>query len=381
MTRSDAPAAFWRCEKCRTPNPHAGYVTHCLGCGTPRPAAPTAMPTTIPRRLGRLARLTVAASWAYAASMVGLIALLALAGERWWPTTFLLFAPRWAAFAPLAVLVPLAVIARRRAPLWPLLVATALVVGPWMGLCLPWRLARGNGPPPLLKLRVMTCNVEVGKAVGLPALVESLSPEVVLMQEAPGADDATLRRLAGPGWHVRTERGLAIASRFPIVAFERRPIAEPDGAGGQVGRFRLETPVGLLDVYCVHLETPREGLEAVIRGRRSGIPELRANIAQRWREADAAGRFVAESAGPFVVAGDFNMPADSPIYRRHLSSLMNAFSESGFGFGHSKFTRWFGIRIDHILAGPGWRSRRCRVGPDVGSDHRPVVADLEWSPP
>jgi endonuclease/exonuclease/phosphatase (EEP) superfamily protein YafD len=36
------------------------------------------------------------------------------------------------------------------------------------------------------------------------------------------------------------------------------------------------------------------------------------------------------------------------------------------------------VRIDHILAGPGWRCRRCRVGPDAGSPHRPVIADMTW---
>jgi vancomycin resistance protein VanJ len=34
------------------------------------------------------------------------------------------------------------------------------------------------------------------------------------------------------------------------------------------------------------------------------------------------------------------------------------------------------VRIDHILAGPGWYCARCWVGPDVGSPHRPVLADL-----
>jgi vancomycin resistance protein VanJ len=39
------------------------------------------------------------------------------------------------------------------------------------------------------------------------------------------------------------------------------------------------------------------------------------------------------------------------------------------------------VRIDHVLAGPGWHCDRCRVGPHVGSPHRPVLADLIWSGP
>ncbi|HBO45279.1 MAG TPA: hypothetical protein DD670_15390 [Planctomycetaceae bacterium] len=36
----------------------------------------------------------------------------------------------------------------------------------------------------------------------------------------------------------------------------------------------------------------------------------------------------------------------------------------------------FGARIDHILMRSDWWPRRCWVGPDMGSDHLPVVADL-----
>jgi vancomycin resistance protein VanJ len=81
-----------------------------------------------------------------------------------------------------------------------------------------------------------------------------------------------------------------------------------------------------------------------------------------------------------VVAGDFNMPTDSAIYRECWSNLSNAFSKSGFGFGYTEWPTvggWrFGIRIDHILTGPRWRPQRCWVGPDVGSDHLPLLADV-----
>ena len=34
------------------------------------------------------------------------------------------------------------------------------------------------------------------------------------------------------------------------------------------------------------------------------------------------------------------------------------------------------VRIDHVLVSPDWHVRSFRIGPDVGSDHFPVVADL-----
>lgn len=34
------------------------------------------------------------------------------------------------------------------------------------------------------------------------------------------------------------------------------------------------------------------------------------------------------------------------------------------------------IGIDHVLTGPNIFRQQCRTGPDVGSDHLPVIADL-----
>jgi endonuclease/exonuclease/phosphatase family metal-dependent hydrolase len=75
--------------------------------------------------------------------------------------------------------------------------------------------------------------------------------------------------------------------------------------------------------------------------------------------------------------GDFNMPTDSGIYQQFWSDFQDAHSKAGFGLGSTKKTRWFGIRIDHILAGSEWKILRSWVAtPAQGSDHAPLVADL-----
>jgi endonuclease/exonuclease/phosphatase (EEP) superfamily protein YafD len=86
-----------------------------------------------------------------------------------------------------------------------------------------------------------------------------------------------------------------------------------------------------------------------------------------------------------ILAGDFNMPTESAIYRTFWAAYANAFSDAGWGFG---YTEWpgmrrlpFGIRIDHILAGPGWHPLRCWVGPNIGSDHLPLIAELAGAGP
>jgi vancomycin resistance protein VanJ len=82
-----------------------------------------------------------------------------------------------------------------------------------------------------------------------------------------------------------------------------------------------------------------------------------------------------------IIAGDFNTPIESPIYRHAWARYGNAFSQAGFGCGATvTFERRnfrFSARIDHVLFGPNWRCRAAWVGPELGSDHRPVIAELQ----
>jgi vancomycin resistance protein VanJ len=118
-------------------------------------------------------------------------------------------------------------------------------------------------------------------------------------------------------------------------------------------------------------------LEAVLSGGLHRVPVLRAHFARRWKQSRTTSDWVSQTPDPVLLTGDLNQPSDSAIFRRFWSRCPDAFSSSGLGFGHTKLTRWYGIRIDHILAGPGWRFRRCWIGPDIGSDHLPVIADVE----
>jgi endonuclease/exonuclease/phosphatase (EEP) superfamily protein YafD len=89
---------------------------------------------------------------------------------------------------------------------------------------------------------------------------------------------------------------------------------------------------------------------------------------------------IARLTRPVIVAGDFNMPADSDIYRENWQGYANAFSKAGFGYGWTVRGGHRGIvigaRIDHILTDGGMRVLRCETGPDVGSDHLPLIADI-----
>ena len=292
-----------------------------------------------------------------------------------------MYGPRWVWAIPMAVFLPAAFFLRRRL-LTPLLAATMLLLFPVMRLCLPWRTVLPAAGQPGPTLRILSCNIDRSSldTTAFAKLVADIRPDIVAAQDWGSRHERPVfGRARGPGhWYVHREDELFLASRHPIGAVRLNTDPSFAAANGSMAMFEVRTPAGNVHVVNLHLATARDALEAVAGRRSSAADLLRRNIDLRRRQSLAASALAKESVGPVVVMGDFNTPPDSNIQGEAWSGLTNAFSFAGTGFGNTHFTRRTSVRIDHILAGPGWRVRRCWVGPDVGSAHRPLIADLEW---
>jgi endonuclease/exonuclease/phosphatase (EEP) superfamily protein YafD len=325
-------------------------------------------------RRNRVSALVGVLSWGYLAFTLGLAALLWLVGDLWWPATLLTFGPRWISLLPLPLLVPPAVLFRPTG-LAPLVLGGAVSIGPVMGICIAWPHSGAAEPDALgAPIRFLTCNVGGGADIEeLLDYVLAEDPDVITLMES--GRDLPLPREGDGDWQVRRVGGIFVASRYAIVATETLRSEQLASWHHPALRCTLRTPQGDVEVTAVHLATPREGLEAVLHSLWRGIPEMKRITALRWTESELASE-LAKSTGPSLVAGDFNMPVDSAIYRRYWSGWQNALSLAGFGFCQTKFTGHFGARIDHILANDDWQVMSARVGPHIGGDHRPVVAEL-----
>jgi endonuclease/exonuclease/phosphatase (EEP) superfamily protein YafD len=172
-------------------------------------------------------------------------------------------------------------------------------------------------------------------------------------------------------------------SAWPITKAEHVknvPVVPGEGWGGSPLRLELAPP-GATDgaadpasrpalvVFVLHPTTPRsfdqwEGRNAYL---------------------DAVARAIAAepSGTPIVVLGDFNTSPWSPFFQSFLkkSGLVDAAGTSWPAT--TRFSiRWFakpfyfGSPIDHILVSPNIEVKRFEVGPDIGSDHLPIIADL-----
>lgn len=248
-------------------------------------------------------------------------------------------------------------------------------------------LAAGKGET----IKVLTCNLGPAKddPKGLERLISSEHPDVVLLQE-------TVRNMKVNwplGWTHQQIGGLLIASRFPMTLRKKEePIPQRPKQKRTRTRSKptmvlfvdLQTETTKICVAAVHLPTPRRGLIEFLEEVDSSEPESTNLLEDEIKiRSGASGNVHGEvliQGDVDIVAGDFNMLADSRIYRRDWSEYKNAFSYGGWGIGYTKFEKFEGHRvmgrIDHILVLPKHGVRRCWVGPHIGSDHRPLLAEI-----
>lgn len=326
------------------------------------------------RRGGRIVQF---GCWLYLAAVLVIWAIVGWAGDRWWPASVMMFGPRWIYALPLVILVPAVVVFRRWA-LWPLGIVLVIIVGPLMGFCMPWQsLVAAKTPEP--RVRVLSCNVHYGQLdpVALGLVIKETQPDIVALQGWLGKHRPIV--FAEGAWHVRRDGELCLGTRYEIRGVEVGADWEFREGRGALAQYHIEWPVGTIPFFNIHLASPRTGLEALADHRPGAGAILQANSTLRRTQAEVIRRLTIEGGSRTLLAGDFNTPPDSAIYAEFWSPFRNAFSEAGWGWGHTFFTRRAAIRIDHQLAGPGWRCRRCWVGPEVGSPHRPLIADWEWT--
>ncbi|MDZ7620564.1 MAG: hypothetical protein U1E05_26470, partial [Patescibacteria group bacterium] len=196
--------------------------------------------------------------YAYTAAVLLACALMWWAGDRWWLATILLFGPRWVLALPLVGLIPLAIAFRPRC-LWPLGLAAAVMLWPIMGLNVPWRTLADS---PEADLRVLTFNIDRWNIneQQLAELLVELKPDLVAIQECPRH-----RWQVPEPWRVEQAGELLVISAHPIldkaVSYTRHTWRPPYPNGLYCV---VDTPAGVVGFACIHLETPRFGLSAVL---------------------------------------------------------------------------------------------------------------------
>lgn len=223
-----------------------------------------------------------------------------------------------------------------------------------------------DGEPPL---RLMSLNAWLPNSDGarLKARVLAEKPDVLFIAEMSDpllAGMVALRErypyqfpAPGQNWN-----GLGLFSRYPWQDAGRFKTSDAQG-GKLVLKATIDTPQGPLTVVGVHTTSPMSD--------------------GRWQyrnhEFMQLAHYVRGLPGRVVVLGDYNATPWSPAYRRYLTT-------TGFRIIEPPSTpvltwpEWvpsvLRIPIDHMTASAGVAVVRKWSAASIGSDHRPVVAEI-----
>ena len=283
----------------------------------------------------------------------------------------------WLAIPGVALLASL--VMRRWKPALISAVGVVLVLGPIMDFRLPWTRVFGEEPIGQV-VRIMTLNfgsypINVER---LRQLVAQERIDVLCFQELADNNPAFVAYLR-EGWYVSSNNKLA--SRFPILEEYPGMVQDSLDSGRYVGeltRVRVRLPNGReSSLASVHLPTLKPGLIPL-----KNFEVQRINLLWPWWDRQMSrtiDMLMERPALSFLAGGDFNMPAEHPRFQAYGPALHLAFNEVGFGYGYTRGTRMPWVRIDHVLGSAEWRFTRCWLGPFLGSDHLPVIAEAVFS--
>ena len=102
-------------------------------------------------------------------------------------------------------------------------------------------------------------------------------------------------------------------------------------------------------------------------------------IGLRNKQARVVRKEIEQSPYPVIVVGDFNSVTLSYAYWHISSGLHDAWrTVHPLAWGATCEKRGYGVRIDYILSSESLLPTQCVIPSAQGSDHKPLVATLEW---
>ncbi len=216
-------------------------------------------------------------------------------------------------------------------------------------------------------LRLMLANVlgSNHRHQRLVDLIEDSSPDVLVLQEVnaswmsalQGLRDSYPYMISGPR---EDNFGIAVFSRLPLAETAVHTLGE---AGLHSLSMRVDVGGVQLTLIATHPRPP--------------IPARRFHL--RNDQLERLGELIDASARPLVLVGDLNMTMWSPWYRRLAGTRRLFNSRRGFGVQGSWpacLPGFLRLPIDHCLLSEGLAVAGCSLGPDIGSDHLPLLVDL-----
>lgn len=225
------------------------------------------------------------------------------------------------------------------------------------------------GRPPV-RLRVASLNVldRNRDFAAVERWLRQEQPDVVAFQEAIShwRQMMPVWRNLYPYQSIGTREGfseLVLISKHPLKNLRRVALGPMPHQAGLAAD--IEIGGGAVSILTLHAMHPTSAFKVrLVREQHEGL----ITWSQQQRQAGHA----------VVVLGDFNCTPWSEHFKRmgELSQLQDSSRGSTFAATWQPWMPWQ-LLIDHVLFSGDWFMTGRTVGPPVGSDHRPVVVQLE----
>ena len=214
-----------------------------------------------------------------------------------------------------------------------------------------------------MRIAFINVNTRLGDAARVSAFIREANPDLLVLEETSSKWLQDLAWLRSPYPHSLTEPrddnfGIAVFSKLPFARSEVVYLLE-NGVPTIIAE--VTTKSGELHILATHPPPPVNREYARLRN---------AQLEQLPRYVDAT--------KPTLLIGDLN----TTPWNHHFSKLLQqtGLLDSARGFGvqpswpnNNPFLR---IPLDHVLHSPDIFVLQRTIGPDVKSDHFPVIVDL-----
>lgn len=250
---------------------------------------------------------------------------------------------------------------------WALAVTLPVVV--------PAAASASPGPgSPVQTIAVMNTLVGTAPGEASRAWLASLDADLLAIPECSTPWDEAIRAVGRWPYAIvknddHAPGGIALFSKHQIMSGEA---ALAPGATFSHVEAIVECPGGPVRVFAIHPPPP-------VR---------RALVEARVAEFAWLATRVTHSTIPVIVLGDFNDTRFGRTYATFVGATgLQPVSRVAFPrgtwptrVGSTSVPRWFGIAIDHVLVSRKFELLGFEVGPELESDHRPVVARVRRLP-
>lgn len=211
--------------------------------------------------------------------------------------------------------------------------------------------------------------------------IEETDPDILSLQEYAPLDEIA------SGFPYKYEQvegekrphGLSIFSKYPIL---RRGSLDFENSSNNAIFIDILRNNDTLRVYNVHLESSGIKPDSLnISGinekdSRKLVKRLTSAFVKQEGQVEKFREHNGQCPYPVIICGDFNNTFYSWAYKNVKEELNDSFVLAGKGFGKTYSFNGYPLRIDFILADPGFRVNEHRNFEIGLSDHEPVMTRL-----